>query len=201
MSLASLLEVMRGRRSIRRYAPTPVPREALEGALDAARWAPSAHNRQPWRFAVITDPMRRAALAEAMGERFRGDLRADGLSAEAVEAQVARSVQRISAAPAVIVVFLSMSDMDHYPDRRRQDAERIMAVQSVALAVQNMLLALHAQGLGACWMCAPLFCPDLVRDALGAPDDWEPQALITVGTPAEQRTRDRDPLDSKVLWT
>jgi F420 biosynthesis protein FbiB-like protein len=73
--------------------------------------------------------------------------------------------------------------MDYYPDARRQAAERLMAVQSVAMAVQNLLLAAHAEGLGACWMCAPLFCPDAVRSALSLPEDWEPQALVTLGYP------------------
>ena len=51
-----------------------------------------------------------------------------------------------------------------------------MAVQSTAMAVQNMLLLAHAEGLAACWMCAPLFCPDTVRAALDLPADWQPQA-------------------------
>ena len=58
-----------------------------------------------------------------------------------------------------------------------------MAVQSVAMAVQNLLLAAHAEGLGACWMCAPLFCAEIVCRALDLPADWEPQALITLGYP------------------
>ena len=75
-----------------------------------------------------------------------------------------------------------------------------MAVQSVALACQNLLLAAHAHGLGACWMCAPLFVPELVRDTLDLPQTWEPQALITLGYPAEERESERVPLDSRVVW-
>jgi nitroreductase len=70
-----------------------------------------------------------------------------------------------------------------------------MAVQSVAMALQNLLLAAHAEGLGACWMCAPLFCPDAVQTALDLPDDWEPQALISLGYPAGPgKQRPRKPL-------
>ncbi len=135
-----------------------------------------------------------------MGARFGDDLAADGVPAEEVERQVARSVARISGAPAVIVLFVSMADMDTYPDARRQEAERIMAIQSVALAAQNMLLMAHAEGLGACWMCAPLFCPDVVRAVLDLPDDWEAQGLLTLGYPAEHRTRDRDLVETKTRW-
>src|ERR1700704_3659263 len=61
--------------------------------------------------------------------------------------------------------------MAPYPDPRRAQAEYLMAVQSVAMAVQNLLLAAHAEGLGACWMCAPLFCGEAVRAALALPAD------------------------------
>lgn len=188
------------RRSIRRYAERPVPRRLLCELLEAAAWAPSAHNRQPWRFAVITDAARQAALAQAMGEPFRGDLAADGLDPDAIERQVGRSYQRISGAPAVIIACMSMAEMDAYPDARRQHAEWTMATQSVALAVQNLLLAAHDAGLGACWMCAPLFCQGVIRSALGLPDDWEPQALITLGYPAQDKSSERAPLESKVVW-
>jgi hypothetical protein len=60
-----------------------------------------------------------------------------------------------------------------------------MAVQSTAMAVQNLLLAAHAEGLGACWMCAPLFCPEVVRSVLAFPAYWQPQGLITLGWPAD----------------
>jgi nitroreductase len=63
-----------------------------------------------------------------------------------------------------------------------------MAVQSVAMAVQNLLWAAHAEGLGACWMCAPLFCAEAVSAALDLPADWQPQALVTVGRPASTGT-------------
>ena len=76
-----------------------------------------------------------------------------------------------------------MRDMDRYEDARRNEAERIMAVQATAAAVQNILLLAHTRGFGACWMCAPLFCAATVRAALGLPEDWEPQALITLGIP------------------
>ncbi|WP_238626164.1 nitroreductase family protein [Aggregatilinea lenta] len=200
MSLSGLIEVMRGRRSVRRYQDRPVPEAVLGALLDAARWAPSAHNRQPWRFAVLTDLVQRDRLARAMGERFRADLTADRLDPDAVERQVSRSYQRISGAPAAIVVCMSMADMDVYPDARRAGAERIMATQSVALAVQNLLLAAHQAGLGACWICAPLFCPDVVRDTLALPADWEAQALITLGYPAQEKHSERAPLEAKVLW-
>lgn len=135
-----------------------------------------------------------------MGERLRADLTADGAAADVIERDVSRSYSRISSAPLVVVVCLSMVDMDRYSDERRGEAEYIMAVQSVAMAVQNLLLAAHTEGLGACWMCAPLFCPEVVCAALDLPTDWQPQALITLGYPAVEREAARQPLETRVLW-
>ncbi len=174
----------RERRSIRRYTEQAVAPETVERLLEAARWAPSAHNRQPWRFVVIQTLSVKRTLAEVMAARLRADRLADGDPPEAIMQDAARSQSRILNAPVLILLCLTMAEMDTYPDRRRKKAEFVMGVQSVALAAQNLLLAAHAEGLGACWLCAPLFCPDTVRAALDLPPDWEPQALITLGYPA-----------------
>jgi coenzyme F420-0:L-glutamate ligase / coenzyme F420-1:gamma-L-glutamate ligase len=184
MASSAFYELLTTRRSIRRYRPTAVSHDTVMRLLHAAIMAPSAHNRQPWRFAAIWDGHQKERLAQAMGERLRADRTKDGDPAVAIDKDVARSFERISAAPLVVVACLSMADMDHYPDAKRRDAERLMAVQSVAMACQNFLLAAHVEGLGSSWMCAPLFCPDVVAAALGLPEDWEPQALLTVGEPA-----------------
>jgi F420 biosynthesis protein FbiB-like protein len=195
-----LLPLLQSRRSIRRYTRDPIPHETLDALLEAARWAPSAHNRQPWRFAVVTTPDARETLARAMGARLRADLTADHAPAALIEADTARSYARITGAAALILVSLSMADMDAYPDERRAHNEYLMAAQSTAMAAQNLLLAAHDAGLGACWMCAPLFCPDVVREALALPADWEPQALITLGYPAESKEKTRFPVETRTLW-
>ncbi len=177
-----------------------MPRALLERLLEAAIWAPSAHNRQPWRFCVVTSNAIKLALSTRLGERWRNDLAADGVDAARIEQRVAASHARLTTAGALIVAALTMEEMDAYPDAARTQAEWTMAVQSTALACQNLLLAAHHYGLGACWMCAPLFAPDLVRAVLDLPASWEPQALITIGYPAEEKVQERAPLESRVLW-
>jgi len=195
-----LSDVIAERRSIRRYQDAPIDDAQLDALLTAACWAPSAHNRQPWRFVVLREAAAKARLAGAMGDRLRADRMRDGDDAVEIDGDVARSHARITGAPVVIAVCLSLADMDRYPDPSRAAAERTMAVQSVAMAVQNLLLAAAADGLGACWMCAPLFCPEVVRDALDLPADWEPQALVTLGRPASSgKPASRRPLADVVL--
>ncbi len=182
----TLADLIHTRRSIRRYLDRPVPPALIDQLLEAATWSPSAHNRQPWRFAVIQTTAVKAQLADRLGERLKADRLRDGDPLDVIERDVQRSRDRISTAPSVIVVCLSLLAMDQYPDERRSALEKTMAVQSVAASVQNLLLTAHDLGLGACWLCAPLFAPDVVRDVLSLPQDWEAQALITLGYPADE---------------
>lgn len=196
----SNIQWLKTRRSIRRYKPEPVATEIVDQILQTAVWAPSAHNRQPWRFVVMEQQATKIKLASAMGAKLRVDLTADGMPPELIKKDAERSFQRITNAPILILLCLTMADMDSYPDSMRQANEKMMAVQSVALAGQNLLLAAHSFGLGACWMCAPLFCPQVVVDTLQMPSDWEPQALISVGYPAESKEKTRHSLEGRVLW-
>jgi coenzyme F420-0:L-glutamate ligase / coenzyme F420-1:gamma-L-glutamate ligase len=190
-----------GRRSVRRYRPSTISRDVVQRLITAASSAPSAHNKQPWRFAVLDTLESRHALAQAMGRKLREDRAADGDAPELIEADIDRSYQRITQAPVAVVVCVDMRDMHQYPDQVRTDAEYLMAVQSTAMAAQNILLAAGAENLGACIMCAPLFCPDVVVESLRLPPAWRPQMLITIGEPAAHgKERPRLPFDQITQW-
>jgi len=172
------------RRSVRKFEKRPIPHKTLLRILKSGSMSPSAHNRQPWRFAVIQDDEIKERLANVMGDPFQRDLLADGLSLEKAIEQVARSKYRMLNAPVLLILCLSMEDMDTYQDDRRQRFEHQMAVQSVALAGGTILLAAHAEGLAGVWICAPLFAQEIVRDELSLPSDWEPQGMLLLGYPA-----------------
>ncbi|MCE9647814.1 MAG: nitroreductase family protein [Chloroflexi bacterium] len=183
MTPTDLHDFLRTRRSIRRFKPDPVPDAVIERILTTATYAPSAHHRQPWRFAVLTDPAAKEKLATAMAIEFRRDLTGDALSEEEINQKANRSIDRIIGAPVVIVLCADMSDMDAYPDERRNKAEYSMAVQSAANAGMQLLLAAHAEGIGSVWVCSPLFAQTSVRTALALPNSWEPQAMYFIGYP------------------
>lgn len=192
--MSAFEDLLRNRRMTRHFKPDSLPPGALEQILDAAARAPSPHNRQPWRFAIVSGPAR-SRLADAMGDRLIADLVADGIPIEAAQADAARSRERITSAPIAVLVCMTTFDLDRYPDPRREALERWMAGQAAAAAADNMLLQAAELGIGACWMCAPLFCPEAVRGALALPADWEPQALIPLGYPsAPSRERPRRPV-------
>ncbi len=191
---------LRSRQSIRRFKPDPVPSEVISNILETAVWAPSAHNRQPWRFVVVTDKIRKDAIAHVMAANLRAARRADGDDEVDVDADASRSIARIGEAPVAIFVFLTQEHMDKYPDAKRQAFEHTMALQSTAMATQNLLLAAHAEALGACIMCAPLFCSSVVVGALDVPVTWQAQSLILLGMPAIVRERKgRLPLAAHVV--
>jgi coenzyme F420-0:L-glutamate ligase / coenzyme F420-1:gamma-L-glutamate ligase len=185
----NLMDIIRGRRSVRRYQDRPVPRELLEEILEAARWAPSPHGRQPWRFVVLTRDAPKRALAAAMGDEWRRQLALDGQALEMIETRFAKSRERIILAPAIVVPCLYLADLDAYPDADRNAAEMTMAIQSLGCAVQNMLLTAYSLGLDGGWMCAPLFCPEVVVGALDLDPALIPHALITLGYAAADPVR------------
>jgi len=187
--LLDAVTLVKTRRSIRKFKPLAVSREVIYSILNLAMWAPSAHNAQPWRCIVIDDNQVKVKLAEEMGRAWLSDMLSDGVAKEkAKEIIRLESWERVTKSPIVIVVCLTMEDMHKYPDKRRQRAEYLMGVQSVAAFIQTLLLSAHYHGLGACWVCAPLFCTSAVRKVLGLPKNIEPQAMITIGYADEKPT-------------
>ncbi|MEM3437083.1 MAG: nitroreductase family protein [Nitrososphaerales archaeon] len=195
------LNFIKSRRSIRKLKSEFIPRNIIEEILDVAISAPSAHNAQPWRFIIIDDNKVKIKLADSMAQVWQEDLLKDGLSKIEIEKLIEVSKQRIINSSILIIPCLTMEDMNKYPDERRKNAEYLMAVQSVSAAIQNLLLAIHAKGLGACWRCAPLFCIDTVRKVLKIPNSFDPQALIEIGYPLEQpKMPPRKPLKSVISY-
>ena len=174
-------EIVRGRASVRYFDGRPVSRDHLQQIIEAAAWAPSPHGRQPWRFAILTSAASKARLADAMGDAWQHQLALDGDSPDVIAARREGSRRRVLEAPALIMPCLYTADLDQYPDPQRLRTEELMAVQSLGAATQNMLLMAYALGLDSGWMCAPLFCPDVVRDALSLAPPLIPHALIALG--------------------
>ena len=197
----SLLNFLEDWRSIRAFKDEPISTAVTERLLRIACRAPSAHNSQPWRFVVLTEQEEKQKLAEAMGARLREDRLADGDDPTVVEKDILLSYARICGAPLAVLVCQTMEGSDRYPDEARSLAEHLMAVQGVAMAGYNLMLAARAEGLGACWLCAPIFAPQAAKDALDLPRGWEPQGLILLGHPRDEgKKRERMPVDKVSLW-
>jgi F420 biosynthesis protein FbiB-like protein len=190
-----LTELLRSRRSIRRFKPEPVPTPVIERLLETATYAPSAHNLQPWRFVVMQDREYRTSLGMALTQKMRLDMQAAGASETEIETRVSRSLRRLQQAPLAIVLCREVTAV-----KSQEEAERIMAIQSVALAGLQLLLAAHAEGLGGVWICWPVFAPEETHQALSLPDSWEAQAMIFLGYPDESpHQREKLPTSEIIL--
>ena len=183
--MPDLLDTIEGRRSIRKYQLKQIPRKLIEEVLVAAGWAPSAHNAQPYGFIVLENAQTKLDLAEAMAKVWVADLEKDGQTIEAD--RLRERVERFAKAPVLILACITgIEGLPRYSDARRQACLHDLAVQSLGAAIENLLLAAHAKGLGACWYSAPCFCKETVKQKLMLPDVVEPQAFIVLGYPAEK---------------
>ena len=187
------------RRSVRDFADAPVDGAALRRAVGVALSAPAPHHSTPFRFAWVRE--RRTELLDAMADRWRADLEADGRPPD----EVARRMRRgdlLRRAPELVLPFRTGAGMHAYPDAARSAGEAAMFTVAGGAAVQSLLVALAAEGLGSCWVGSTIFAADVVRAVLDLPDDWEPLGAVAVGVPAEPLVPrpPRDPADGFLEW-
>jgi len=211
--MPDIIDVIVSRKSIRRYKPDPVPDHMIDKILEAARWAPTGENYQPWRFIVVRDPETKDKIGDLakigsgsrmtawysqghMQKRFESiqdpQKRADVLRFM-YSGQVSEFARH---APLVIAVIGSLMEGS------------VDVPYDLSAAIENMLLEAHSLGLGACWVHGPVAT---TRDAkkfkeiLGIPTgmgEYKVIAYVAVGWPAEDRKhpRPKTPLDQMVYW-
>ncbi|WP_280382939.1 coenzyme F420-0:L-glutamate ligase [Nocardia wallacei] len=183
------------RRSVRQFADTPVEPELIRSAVAVALTAPAPHHTRPVRFVWLRRNGLREQLLEAMADKWRADLTADGLSPERVERRIARG-RILFDAPEVIIPFCVPDGAHAYPDERRRAAESTMFTVAVGAAVQGLLVSLATKGVGSCWIGSTIFAPEITREVLGLEPDWNPLGGIAIGYPTEELTP-REPRDSR----
>ncbi len=188
--MASLEEIIRGRRSIGKMKNEPVPKELVEKLIDAAVWAPNHHGTEPWKFIVMTGEGRRV-----LGQAY-ADIAADSLKElpeEERKQRLDKEVAKAFRAPVVIAALCSPSDAP-----RVNVAEELAAAHA---AVQNLLLMAHANGLGAIWRTGdPAYHPKM-KQALGLEGNEQVVGLIYVGYPdVQQPAGKRIPGTAKTVW-
>lgn len=201
-----LFEAIKGRTSVRRFKDRPVPDEDIRKILDAGRLAPSANNTQPWSFLVIKNRQTLAAMAQAVREMIdRMIPHAEGeKQAQRLTAYKSTYYTFFENAPAVIAVFMEGYDAGTdkllarmgYPAEDIKRLRPMPGLQSVAAAIEHMLLAAHALGYGSCWMTGPLVAQEDFQKLLGYGKERFIAALLPLGIPDEKPSvRPRKDLD------
>jgi nitroreductase len=154
-----LTEAIKGRRSIRDFNKTNVTEEIVAKLIEAARWAPTAGNTQPWQFIIVRTQAVKTKLAK-----------------------VALNQNNIEEASVVIVVC---ADENRSSARYGDRGKTLYCIQDTAAAIQNILLTAYSLGLGSCWIGA--FNEKEVKNILKAPDDVRPVAIVPVGYPLSDK--------------
>ena len=190
-----LFEAIRGRQSIRRFKPAPVQDEDIRKILDAGRWAPSANNTQPWGFIVIRDKALLAKMAGAVRDMVDRMIpyAEGGKQAQRLAAYKGTYYTFFEHAPVLIAVCMDPYDTGTdqllarmgYPPEQIRRLRPLPGLQSVAAAVQNMLLAIHALGYGSCWMTGPLVAQEEFSELLDLEGGRVVATLLPVGIPDE----------------
>ena len=177
-------EAVPARRSVRRFSDAPVPHDALAGAVADALTAPAPHHSTPIRFVRVAGAAR-TRLLDAMRADWERDLRADGHTGDVLARRLARG-DLLRTCPELILAFVDDAAGAHdYPDARRRACEETMFTVAGGAAVQSLLVALAARGLGSCWVGSTIFAAETTRRELELPQTWRPLGAVAVGVPAE----------------
>ena len=195
ISHEDLHDLMRTRRSVRRFRPDLPERAVIESILASAVTAPSASNKQPWRFLVVENRDLIGRMAAAVREAVDRIAVAVEAEFEAAFRSYGDYFTRFELAPLVIVALsqpLTLLTTLTGPRLADDDRQRVVVMErdsgliGTSMAMQNLLLAAHAAGLGASGMTGPLVAADRIREILRVPQAWHIAALVPVGYPDEE---------------
>jgi nitroreductase len=188
--MLSVMQAIEKRRSVRQFRPDPVPRQVVDTMLEAARLAPSGSNRQPWRFQIVTDPSLR----------------------ERIFTEATFGSKHVIEAPLIIVCGSEL--LSYVKGNRLAPSSSVLAAEkddweslkpfladaqmNTAIAIEHMVLAATAQGVGTCWL--QRIKPGQMAKLLGWPRHVVALCLLLVGYPVEEPpAKPRLTLDEIVL--
>jgi nitroreductase len=189
MNAQEISDVLKSRRSVRKFTNDTVPRSAIEKMIEAASWAPSGSNRQNWQFIVIESTGIKEQLHAALVQRineYAGRITDENERREFIN--YSKYYTFFHEAPVVVaVVKLPYDSLNQRIMRKNglvNGATSTADVQGPSAAIENLLLMAHALGYGTCWMTGPLIARDKLEPLLGILHPDELLALIPVGVAA-----------------
>jgi nitroreductase len=190
-----LIEVIKKRRSIRKFKSDKIPKKDIYDIIQAASLAPSAHNKQMWRFIAISNQevlkgMEKAIVGEIEELNNWPELKEIGLKVKGLRAYSTFFVKAPLVFAILVEPYHSMVDevlkLDGLKKEQADLLPSYVEIQSVAAAVENLLLAATEKGYGTCWMCGPLIAVSALEEILKIEKPWKLMALIPLGLPDQE---------------
>jgi len=174
--------ILKSRRSYKsEFSDKEISIKMIEDCIDTARWAPSAHNDQYWRYTIIEKGKIRESLIKEMNSKLKEDLISEGKSDNYVFKKINKTRNQFLNSPYLILLCMDTHDLKDFSNNAQESNEYIMGVQSVSASATYLLLAFENKGLSACWYCAPLFAKKIIKVVLKLPNSFVPMAFFTVG--------------------
>jgi len=213
--MLQLLETIKSRRSIRAFENNIPPKAIIQECLEAATWAPSATNQQPWEFIVLTGHALikiNAIILEHFAERMQESTAFDSVPEllAARQQEIFASLMAAGDAAGIGANDIFQSSLRffdapigvYFVTRKRSDNQYLL---STAAALENFLLAAHARGLGTCWLNVTVVCAEEIKQHLGIAADRELVSGVALGYPAAGSplntfTRTRVPVNEVTTW-
>lgn len=187
MSYDDFLELVKKRRSFRRFKPDPVPKEIVEKVLEAARHSPSAGNSQPWEFVVVQDPATKRSITQKINSGYKKIRKADTTMYWAVAVQ-----PHLATAPVLIVVCGDRRLQETYPAHLPGE---ILLHQSLAISIYALQLAAASFGLATAWATMQTELRETqIRKILGIPDVYTVDHIVPLGYPDEEKEKSEEAL-------
>ncbi len=184
-----LKEVIRKRRSIRKYEKREIPKDVLNEILEDALWAPSGTNRQNWQIIAVRGEERDKLVQAVAGAGEHMRPRLEKLFKEKMVRITLQFFKDLGGAPVVLLIYMPKTTLDIRPDMSSMEQhyvehQRFSNLSSAAALIQNILLLARAKGLGTCWMTAPKYVEDEINEVMGV-ENQELVAVIPVGYPGQ----------------
>jgi nitroreductase len=185
-----LMDLIKTRRSVREFKPDSIPRDVVLRLVEAASWAPSGSNQQPWRFVAVQNSLVKAQVAAAVHDAIKTiSLRMKSERAREEFTAYSRYFTVFEDSPLVICVYSEAYQplIGRLLARYGEEDEEIISsgnIQSCSAATENLLLMAHAMGLGGCWMTGPVIAADAIADILEVDPKWQLVCVVALGYPA-----------------
>jgi F420 biosynthesis protein FbiB-like protein len=190
-----VLQTIKERRSIRRFQEKDVDSTIVDVLIQAATWAPSAQNEQPWRFVVVRNPEVKRQIVDAFVARMKGEYEAIGVPMD----KMRESWENLFAAPVHIFAFAMMPEDTQ--DKEEYELDALCRIQGTSAACQNILLAAKAMGLGSLWHGSTLYVETEIKTLLKAPEKTRLMTTIAIGYAVEEPLpRIHKPLSKVMSW-
>jgi len=174
--------ILKSRRSYKsEFSDKEISIKMIEDCIDTARWDPSAHNDQYWRYTIIEKGKIRESLIKEMNSKLKEDLISEGKSDNYVFKKINKTRNQFLNSPYLILLCMDTHDLKDFSNNAQESNEYFMGVQSVSASATYLLLAFENKGLSACWYCAPLFAKKIIKVVLKLPNSFVPMAFFTVG--------------------